>query len=36
MTKLQEKFFRNQALELSEQVTEERMRKAGICSPTRK
>jgi hypothetical protein len=30
MTKLQEAFFKNQALELPEQVTEERMRKAGI------
>jgi hypothetical protein len=30
MTKRQQKFFKNLALELSEQVTEERMRKAGI------
>ena len=30
MTKRQEKFFKNLALELSEQVTDERMRKAGI------
>lgn len=30
MTKLQDKFFKNQAVELSEQVTEARMRKAGI------
>jgi hypothetical protein len=30
MTKTQREFFKNQAVELSEQVTEERMRKAGI------
>ncbi|HEV7441715.1 MAG: hypothetical protein JWO04_4934 [Gammaproteobacteria bacterium] len=30
MTKAQKEFFKNQSVELSEQVTEERMRKAGI------
>jgi hypothetical protein len=30
MTKAQKEFFQNQSVELSEQVTEERLRKAGV------